>query len=326
MHGFSRLRLTPTIDRKTLCRTYLGQILELRQIEYFIAVAEELNFGRAAQRLHIGQPAVSQQVRRLERELQVQLFDRTSRAVNLTVAGAELLVEARKILKSVGTFSARARGLVGRDGACYRIGSGNALGSRLDDFLDALSHCAPGARTEFCTLSAAIRMERVRTEKLDAAFIRGISTSPGLSLLPLWKDPLLVALPAKHELALHDPIRLNDLAKLPLRLPPRETNDVLHDTVYAACHTAGFEPALGPPSVLLQDTLAEIGAGSPSWTLLYPTARNLVSTRRVALRPLEGTPVAIRMSLAIREDLEPAKRIAFERTSAQIHKTLLMDA
>lgn len=299
--------------------------MELRQIEYFIAVAEELNFGRAAQRLHIGQPAVSQQVRRLERELQVQLFNRTSRTVSLTAAGAELLVEARKILKSVCNFNARARDLVGRDGARYRIGSGNALGSRLDDFLDALSHCAPGTRTEFYTLSAAIRMEQVRAGKLDAAFIRGISSSPGLCLLPLWKDPLLVALPAKHALTLHDPIRLSDLAKLPLRLPPRETNDVLRDTVYGACRAAGFEPTLGAPSVLLQDTLAEIGAGSPCWTLLYPTARNLVSTRRVALRELEGTPVAIRMSLAIREDLEVAKLIALERTSAQVREALQMD-
>lgn len=106
-------------------------------------------------------------------------------------------------------------------------------------------------------------------------------------------------------------------------MPHREANDVLHDTIYTACRAAGFEPVLGPPSELLQDTLAEIGFGSPCWTLLYPTARNLVSTRRVALRPLDDTQVAIGMSLAIREDMDDTRMNVLKRTSSQIRESLL---
>ncbi|MFE7311631.1 LysR family transcriptional regulator [Streptomyces sp. NPDC057555] len=294
--------------------------MELRQIQYFIAVAEELHFGRAAERLHIGQPAVSQQVRRLERELRTQLFDRSSRAVTLTPAGQALLPEGRELLKALGCFVAKAERLAAQNEATFRVGISSALGQRLDDFLDALPDSGSGTRFEFQTLDAHTRLEEVRAGRLDAAFIRGVESAPGLRLLTLWYDPLVVALPAAHPLAERDCLDLADLAGLPLRIASRSENPVLFDAVVAACRKVGFEPTLGPPFTGLQDTLAEIGAGAAGWTLMYPTAAKTVSSRRIAVLPLNGEPVTIRMFLALRENADPGRLELLTATSAQVRR------
>ncbi|MDX3383770.1 LysR family transcriptional regulator [Streptomyces niveiscabiei] len=300
--------------------------MELRQIEYFAAVAEELHFGRAAERLHIGQPAVSQQVRRLERELRAQLFDRSGRTVTLTPFGQALLPEARDVLKAVDAFAAKARSLSPQGEATFRVGISSALGERLDDFLDALAERGVGTRFEFQTLDAATRLEEVRAGRLDAAFIRGIESAPGLLLLPLWRDPLVVALAASHPLAGRSRLNLADLAGLPLRMASRNENPVLFDAVAAACRKAGFEATVGPVSTGLQDTLAEIGAGAAGWTLVYPTAVGAVSSRRITLLPLTGDPIAVGMSLAVRENADPGRLELLTATSAQVRRKVAQEA
>ncbi|MDF9816418.1 LysR family transcriptional regulator [Streptomyces sp. SPB162] len=294
--------------------------MELRQIQYFIAVAEELHFGRAAERLHIGQPAVSQQVRRLERELRTQLFDRTGRTVTLTPAGEALLPEGRDLLKALDRFAAKAERLAARNEATLRVGISSALGRRLDYFLDALPDSGSGIRFEFQTLDAHTRLAEVRAGRLDAAFIRGIESAAGLRLLTLWYEPLVVALPAAHPLAERGRLELADLAELPLRLASRAENPVLFDAVVAACGKAGFEPTVGPPSTELQDTLADIGAGAAGWTLMYPTAAETVSSRRIALLPLNGEPITMRMFLALRENADPERLRLLTETSTQVRR------
>ncbi|WP_051830836.1 LysR family transcriptional regulator [Streptomyces violens] len=296
--------------------------MELRQIQYFVAVAEELHFGRAAERLHIGQPAVSQQVRRLERELRTQLFDRSGRTVTLTPAGQALLPEGRELLKAQDAFAAKARRLAAQSAATLRVGISSALGGRLDDFLDAVPADATGTRFEFQTLDAHTRLEEVRAGRLDAAFVRGLDAAPGLRLLTLWQDPLVVALPSAHPLAERGRLDLADLAGLPLRIAPRDKNPVLYDGVVAACRKAGFEVTVGPPSTGLQDTLADIGAGAPGWTLMYPTAAGAVSSRRIALLPIDGAPLTIRMSLALRENADPRQRELLMATCAEVRRKI----
>ncbi|MFG2888329.1 LysR family transcriptional regulator [Streptomyces sp. NPDC048248] len=294
--------------------------MELRQIQYFVAVADELHFGRAAERLHIGQPAVSQQVRRLERELRTQLFDRSGRTVALTPVGRALLPEGRALLKALDSFATKAQRVVAQSAATFRVGISSALGQRLDDFLDALPDRGAGTRFEFQTLDAHTRLEEVRAGRLDAAFVRGIESAPGLRLLTLWYDPLVVALPASHPLADRGHLDLADLAELPLRMASRGENPVLFDTVVTACRAAGFEPVLGPPSTGLQNTLAEIGAGSTGWTLVYPTVAETVSSRRITLLPLNGEPITIRMFLALRENADPARLDLLTATSTQVRR------
>ncbi|KPI04353.1 transcriptional regulator, LysR family [Actinobacteria bacterium OK074] len=294
--------------------------MEIRQVQYFVAVAEELHFGRAADRLHIGQPAVSQQVRRLERELGVELFDRSGRLVQLTPVGRALLAEGRELLGAFDAFTAKARRLGEHEEGTFRLGISSAIGQRLDYFLDALPEHASGASFEFRAISASARLDEVRSGRLDAAFIRGIESAPGLRLLTLWHDPLIVVLPAAHPLAQKPVLDLRDLADVPLRITGRNENSILFNSVMSACQEAGFTPVTGPEFTGLQDTLAEIGAGAPGWTLLYPTAMNAVSSRRIAFKPLDGSPIVIRMSLAMREEDDPARLSSLESVCSRVRQ------
>jgi DNA-binding transcriptional LysR family regulator len=254
--------------------------VEIRQLTYFVTVAEELSFGRAAERLHIVQPAVSQQIRRLERELGVQLFDRSSRHVRLTMAGERLLPEARAAHVATGIAT-------GADGV-LRVGTSQGLGERLDHTLEQLRRIAPGLQVQLVSAPAAERVARVRAGELDAAFVRAVTTAPGVELLPVWQDPLTIVLPATHALAAQPAIQLQQLSGIPLRLAPRQDNPPFHDMIMGACANAGFEPQLGMPFTTPQDTLAEIGTGPPAWTVLYTAAADLMPAHRVAFRPLAG--------------------------------------
>ncbi|MEV0589675.1 LysR family transcriptional regulator [Nonomuraea sp. NPDC050310] len=268
--------------------------MEIRQLRYFVTVADEGGFARAAEHLQIVQPAVSQQIARLERELGVRLFDRSARRIRLTGAGERLLPEARALLASEDRIRLVAADIAtGHDGV-LRLGSSQGLGERLDRVLQKLE---PRVQVRLSALPHDERLAAVRTGELDAAFVRAVHTAPGLELLPIWTDALVVALPAAHRLAGSAVIDLVDLAELPLRLAPRAHNRPLYDLVMAACRDAGFEPVAGPAFTNLQDTMAEIGAGPPSWTVLYQAAAELVPVRRVALRPLAG--VTVPTSLAV---------------------------
>jgi DNA-binding transcriptional LysR family regulator len=262
--------------------------VEIRQLTYFVTVAEELSFVRAADRLHIVQPAVSQQIRRLERELGVPLFDRSSRHVRLTAAGERLLPEARAVLAAAGRVRQVAAVIAAGADGILRVGTSQGLGERLDLVLDALGKTAPRLQVRLVSVPVAERIARVRAGELDAAFVRAVTTAPGVELLPMWQDPLTVALPAAHPLAAQPTVHLLQLSGIPLRLAPRQDNPPFHDLVLGACADAGFEPLPGPPFTTAQDTLAEIGAGPPAWTVLYTAAVGLMPVYRVALRPLAG--------------------------------------
>ncbi|MEU4191174.1 LysR family transcriptional regulator [Kribbella sp. NPDC026611] len=250
--------------------------MELRQIQYFVAVAEALNFGRAAEQLGIGQPGVSQQIARLERELDVLLFDRSARAVRLTEAGQRFLPAARAVLCAADEARAAATGTARRT---LRLGTSTGLGERLETVVAELS--SKGLHVDLVSTSTRSRLDRVRAGQLDAAFVRGIDEAAGLEFVPVWDDQLLIALPAS---VATEEVALTDLRDLPLRITDRRTNPPLVDLVMSACAAEGFEPVLGPRSSSLQDTHAAIGAGAPSWTVIYESHARLLREGRVVYR------------------------------------------
>ncbi|MFE9583186.1 LysR family transcriptional regulator [Nocardia sp. NPDC006044] len=273
--------------------------MELRQLRYFVSVAEELHFGRAAERLHIVQSAVSQQIRQLERELGVELFDRSPRRVVLTDAGAQFLPGAREALAAAARAKASITGFVA--GATLRLGTSTGLGDHLDRIMERL---APQVRVETVSASTRIRVEQVLDGRLDAAFIRGRIDHPALRRIPVWDDPLLVAISARHPLAGAGELALADLAPYPLRLTERRTNAPLVDLVVDACHEAGFEPVPGPVSSALSDTLAMIGSDT-SWTVVYAAhARQLRSTR-VVFSSLAAPGLSLETALVVRAAAAP---------------------
>jgi DNA-binding transcriptional LysR family regulator len=262
--------------------------MELRQLEYFVTVAEELGFARAAERLHVVQPAVSKQIARLERELGVPLFDRSTRHVRVTTAGERLLPEIRAVLAAVANVGRIASGIASGADGVLRLGTSQGLGDRLDQVLDRLAATVPRLQVRLSSTPLAERLAAVRNGELDAAFVRILGDASGLGLLPLWTEPLVVVLPAAHPLAGHATLTIDQVAALPVRLSAREVNPVLYDLITAAIAATGRQPRLGPPFTNLQDTLAEIATGPVSWTVLYEAATPQVPAGRVAYRRLIG--------------------------------------
>ncbi|CAM5610846.1 LysR family transcriptional regulator [Streptomyces spiroverticillatus] len=274
--------------------------MELRQWKYFVAVAEEGGFGRAAERLNIVQSAVSQQVRRLERSLGVALFDRTTRRVRLSGAGERLLPEAYAVLAAADRARQVAADIAaGRDGV-LRLGTVQGPGDRIYRLVGELSALVPKLQVQLRRLPVAERLAAVRTGELDAALVRAAPTAPtahGLELLEVWRDPLYAAVPADHPLADLPVLGLDALSALPLRLAAREHNPPFHDLVRRSLREAGAEPPQGPPFTDLQATLTAIGAAAePSWTVFYEVGA-LPQLPRVALRPLAAPSVPTSLAL-----------------------------
>jgi DNA-binding transcriptional LysR family regulator len=282
--------------------------VELRQLEYFVAVAEHLHFGRAAEALSIGQPAVSQQVARLERTLGTSLLDRTPRTVRLTGPGLRFLPRARAVLAAV-ELAREAVADPGAPGRPLRLGTCSGLGRRLDDVLAALDQAV-----ELTSIPTRARLERVAAGQLDAAFVRGpvaaLSRGPdaafvgvaGVELIEVWRDRLVAVLPAGHPLAHRPAAPIGELAALPLRMVARRANPALVDLVLGCCADAGHTPRRleyddGPVDTLL----AAIAAGPPSWTVLYESHARMLNSPRVAFVPVEPD-LRLPTFLAVREN------------------------
>lgn len=280
--------------------------MELRQLRYFVAVAEELHFGRAAQRLHIVQPAVSQQVRRLERELGVTLLDRSPRRVRLTAHGERLLVEARAVLAAADRTAAVAAELALRDSGRLRFGTSPGLSDRLEQILRTLRQAAPELPVELDNRPPAAQLAAVARGDLDLALVRGIESWPGLHVIEVAREPILAAVPAA--LADGDAVSLSDLAALPVRLPSRGCDALVHDWMLAAYRAAGLTPRLGRPALAPPDTLVELAAGSPAWAPVYIDPAAVAGIGGTALRPFDP-PLRLPVALVVPES-RPATCVA----------------
>jgi DNA-binding transcriptional LysR family regulator len=269
--------------------------MELRALRYFVTVADELHFGRAAERLGIVQPAVSQQVARLERELGVLLLDRSPRAVRLTDAGHRVLDAAREALAAADRVHTAAR----RSGRTVRIGTTPGIAERLERGIDALRERNPEFEPILIDLPVTDRLNALRRGELDLALSRGITCARGLRVLPAWSEPLHAVVSARHPAADRDAVALRDLADFVLRLPTREADQPLYEAVTAAFRDAGVVPRLGRPAGTPQNTLVEVGSDPDSWALL--PAEQITGSPRVRSIPLDP-PLAVTGSVLTRDD------------------------
>jgi DNA-binding transcriptional LysR family regulator len=214
--------------------------IELRHLRYFLAVSEELHFGRAAQRLHIAQPPLSQAIRKLEHELGVSLLRRTSRVVTQTEAGRVFAEEARNVLAAFDRALAEAR-KAGGVGTKLRIGCAvNLAIERLLRFLTALHETEPALEAHVTHLTASEQVERLRRGDLDLGIFYA-EEYDDVELSPLFAgEHLAVYLPRDHRLAAMEVLGPMDLADETLVTFPREANPALHDHLLASFGTAGY--------------------------------------------------------------------------------------
>ncbi len=280
--------------------------MELRHLRYFVAVAETLHFGRAANRLHMSQPTLSQQIRQLESELQAALLVRTKRRVELTDAGRLFLEEARDILAHVDQAAINARRAGARD-IRLRVGTGYCMDQMLlVSAVEVFNRLHPDALVEVVTMSVQRQTDALRQDRLDVALVRSTDAEPPLTAAELLREPLFVALPPKHRLARRERIPLPALAGEAFVLVPRDTVPVYHEMVVSLCRRAGFVPEAAREADHLQLLLMMVAAGSG--VSLVPACARAIAVNGLILRPIDDPDHSVKTAIAWREDALPAVR------------------
>jgi len=277
--------------------------MELRHLRYFVVVAEELNFTRAAKRLGISQPPLSLQIQQLEKEIGALLLRRKTRGVELTNAGKLMLEEARVILKQVDLTKAamrrRTRGETGR----INIGAGGA--TYFHPIIPAIIREYRKRYPEIVlspeSSNSPLLVAQLRAKAIDVAFIwLPIDDSADLALESLVDEEMVAVLPPGH--ALNDSVSasLAALSKEPFILPPREINPGVYDSIISACQRAGFTPRLGPQVPQVVSTVAMVAAGLG--LSIVPHCISRIHADGVTYLPIAGDAPRLGISLAYRRD------------------------
>lgn len=270
--------------------------MELRHLRYFVAVAEELNFSRAAARLHIAQPPLSQQIRQLEEELGVQLLERTRQWVKLTPAGQLFLESARQTLTSadqaIEIAQRASRGEVGR----LRIGFASAIAySVFPNILCLFREQFPAVELVLHELNTMLQIEALRDQAIDLGFVHLPISEEGLQKLTVLEEPILVALPDSHPFADEPSLSLKALAQERFISFPRHLAPGFHDQIISACQQAGFSLNVIQEAKLMQ-TIVCLVAGRMGIALVPASLQNLQRTG-VIYRPLTDQMAPIETAL-----------------------------
>lgn len=263
-------------------------MIQLRHIRYFIAVAEELHFSRAAQRLRIAQPPLSQQIRQLEETLGVELLSRTKRRVQLTAAGEVFLEECRILLAQLERAVQRTQRASRGEHGTLAIGFvSSASYSILPTVLQHFRVAFPSVHVILRELSAAQQVESFENRSIDIGIARSPVDSPYVELALTLREPLVVALSESHPLSRSDAIRASALAGEPFVLFPRPLAPGLYDEVIRLCREAGFSPKVVQEAIQMQ-TIVGLVAADIGVAIVPKSLENL---RRVGVvyRPFEGS-------------------------------------
>lgn len=290
--------------------------MELRRIQYFVAVAEECHFGRAATRLHMAQPPLSQQIKHLEAEMGVALFIRSTRKVELTPAGAQFLHRARQILASVEDAVDEAGRVAAGTLGTLSIGF---TGSATYDLLPSLARVL---RAELPGIELDLKGEMLTPDQvaalldgsLDLAFLRPPVRTPDVDVRVLRREPLIAVLSEAHPLSSRAKVKLADLRDEPFITYPSHNRSVVHDAVIEACEHSGFSPArvheVGETSTLVSFVAAGLGVA------LVPASVQHLQITGARYLPLAGDTREVELALATRAD-EPSPHVARVRARAE---------
>ena len=292
--------------------------MDIHSLRYFVAVAEELNFGRAAVRLHMTQPALSRQIHRLEEALNVQLLQRTKRTVELTAAGAALLGEAHKILRQVES----ARHLVqqvaqGEMGSLRIAFTPSSMHTVLPAILKHFCDRYPNVKlvmSELCTLD---QVKALQTETIDVGLLHPPISDPCLKLYPLPGEQLVVALPHAHALAQPLEFPLKSLSNEPFILHCRHEGPMLYDKILSLCRDAGFTPQIIHGEVKHQARVGLVAAGMG--ITFVPESLQNAGLTGVSYCRLSGESPELQLAVAWRQTQESPVLQGFLQVVEQIN-------
>jgi DNA-binding transcriptional LysR family regulator len=279
--------------------------LELRQLRYFVTVAEELHFGHAATRLHMTQPPLSQAIQGLEALLGAALFLRNRRGVALTAAGAALLPEARRMLaEAAGLGDLVQRAAAGASGRLALAFVTSADYSVLPPFLRAYRAAFPAVEIILQEATSDIQLDDLLHARIDCGFL--IPPLPDkaratLDYMKVLEEPLILAAPSGLTALQHDgPIRLQDLPALPLIIFPRKISPALHDAILSCFTAAGVTPVIGQEAIQMQTIVGLVSAGM-GMALVPQSVSNLMRPG-VEYRALAALTPLVETGLAWRRD------------------------
>ncbi|UFP95389.1 LysR family transcriptional regulator [Gloeobacter morelensis] len=290
--------------------------MELRHLKYFLAVAEELHFSRAAEKLHMAQPPLSQQIRVLEAELGVQLFERTRRKVQLTEAGRVFFEEGQRAMahleQAVRSTQRAARGESGRLAVGF---NSSAAYSVLPAILRAYRQRFAEVELVLRELTTDRQLSELRDGRIDVGFLYLPVEDPALRCEPLLSEPLVVAVGEFHPLAGERSLGLEAVADEPLIINPRADGRRFYDLVTGIFEQAGFKPRIAQEAVLTQ-TIVSLVAGGVGIALLPASARQF-QRAGVVYRPLSEQTPPLEVAVAWRAE-PPAVVREFVRVAREI--------
>jgi DNA-binding transcriptional LysR family regulator len=279
--------------------------LELRQLRYFIAVAEELHFGRAAARLHMTQPPLSQAIAALEELLGAPLFLRNRRTVELAAAGIALLPEARRMLAQADALPELARRAAGGQAGRLALAFVTSCDySVLPPFLRRYSERYPDVQLHLLEATSDVQADELLRGRIDAGLL--IPPLPDkargeLDYLKVLDEPLILCAPAGLDLPANNAaVRLQDLPRLPLIVFPREISPALHDAILSCFRAAGVTPVIGQLAIQMQTIVSLVSAGMG--LALVPQSVSNLMRPGVEYRALAGPTPLVETGIAWRRD------------------------
>ena len=286
-------------------------MFDLRQLRYFVAVAEELSFTRAAIRLHLSQPPLSQQIQALERDLGVQLLERDKRNVALTEPGRVFLEEARQILAKAeearSHVLAAAAGYSGQLRLAYTVSV--SFHPALPQALLRYGQIAPNVHIQLNEMYSEPQFAALLAGQIDVGFVRDepqhMKDARNLRLAVIDREPLLLALPSGHPLAARKSVRLAEVADDAFISQPRELAATLYDRLVKLAAKAGFKPRINQHAQQINGLLALVAAGLG--LALVPATMRTVRLAGVSYVPLEDPDAYLLLAAASRaHDRSPA--------------------
>jgi DNA-binding transcriptional LysR family regulator len=238
--------------------------IDLRLWRQFVMVAQELHFGRAAQRLHMTQPPLTQAIAQLERSLGLSLFARTKRSVQLTPQGQVLLPQAQELLQRAQALVVQARALAVGESGRLKLAFVSTVGfSLLPQWVMAFRQQFPGVQLDLVEATGDVQLQLLKSDEVDAGFILHASgfAAEGLQRLTVAQEPLVLALPEHHPLALRKTLRLQDIWAQPLVTFPRRIVPSLFDAIFGMYRDAGKEPLVAQEAIQMQTIVNLVSAG-----------------------------------------------------------------
>jgi DNA-binding transcriptional LysR family regulator len=277
----------------------MNQEVELRHLRYFVAVAEELHFGRAANRLHLAQPPLSQQIRKLEEIVGHALFTRTSRAVRLTSAGEVFLERARRTLRQVHEDVEEAQSIGRGEVGFLRVGFiGSSMLTRLPGMLGRYRHQYPKVNLQLSEFHTSGIIQQLLDGGMDVGLMRDSGPTDGLVVEPLFSESFIWVVPSRHPLAKRKTLSGAELRDEPFVMPPVIASRRAYDKLVSLCEECGFRPQVVQVAPQWLTILRLVGAGIG--VTVAPACVQRIATPDVVCRKVQHNRTTSDIELAYR--------------------------